>query len=274
MLESVTITNASGSYGLNPVSESFHEVVPVKNDEVLSGVDADDATLALAAAVGAAVLTPEQALAADVTGNGEVTSWDASLILQRAAGTITEFPVEEACGSAWLFFPNAQFAPNQTQSDPMVSEDACFPGSIILNPLVGQASNQNFQALVFGDVDGDWTSPGAGGGATSEIVDIGRPLRRGKSVHVPIELVADDPHRALHVIVEYDPTELTFQRARSTRGTDAVVAVNDLESGALVLGIASDTDIETGEVLNLEFAATSPHLTSTLSIRAAGGRLR
>lgn len=273
-LAQLTITGSSGAYGVNPIPEGFYEVVPTKHDEVLSGVDADDATMALDAAVGAITLTPEQTLAADVTGNGGVTSWDASLILQRAAGLITEFPVEAMCNSAWLFFPNAQFVENQTQTQPMITAEGCTSGSITLDPLVGQAANQDYQALVFGDVDGDWDSLGAGGGAAAEIVDIGQPRRRGKSVHVPIEVVARPAHRAVHVIVEYDPADLAFRRARSTRGTDTVVAVNDLEPGVLVIGISSATELGAGELLNLEFAAETPKLTPRLSIRTAGGRRR
>jgi hypothetical protein len=40
-------------------------------------------------------LTPEQTQAAEVSGNAEVSAYDAALIAQRVVGLIEKFPVEE-----------------------------------------------------------------------------------------------------------------------------------------------------------------------------------
>jgi len=57
-------------------------------------VSAYDAALTAQAAVGLITLTAEQAQAADVSGEGEVSAYDAALIAQRAVGLISKFPVE------------------------------------------------------------------------------------------------------------------------------------------------------------------------------------
>ena len=57
-------------------------------------VSAFDASLVLQHAVGSITLTGDSATVADVSGNGDISAFDASYILQYVAGIITEFPVE------------------------------------------------------------------------------------------------------------------------------------------------------------------------------------
>jgi hypothetical protein len=57
-------------------------------------VSAYDASLCAQAAVGLLTLTEDQKTKADVTGDSNVSAYDASLIAQKAVGLITKFPVE------------------------------------------------------------------------------------------------------------------------------------------------------------------------------------
>lgn len=57
-------------------------------------ISAYDASLAAQYAVGLITLTPDQINKADVSGDGGVSAYDASLIAQRAVGLIDKFPVE------------------------------------------------------------------------------------------------------------------------------------------------------------------------------------
>ena len=57
-------------------------------------ITAYDAALTAQAAVGLITLSVEQTLKADVNGDSEVTAYDAALIAQRAVGLIDKFPVE------------------------------------------------------------------------------------------------------------------------------------------------------------------------------------
>jgi hypothetical protein len=58
------------------------------------GLSAYDASLAAQYAAGLITLTAEQISKADVTGDGSVSAYDASLIAQKAVGLISKFPVE------------------------------------------------------------------------------------------------------------------------------------------------------------------------------------
>jgi len=57
-------------------------------------ISAYDAALTAQYAVALITLTPDQIKAADVSGNGEVSAYDAALIAQKAVGLIEKFPVE------------------------------------------------------------------------------------------------------------------------------------------------------------------------------------
>ncbi len=59
-------------------------------------ISAFDASLVAQHAVGLITLNSEQASKADVTGDVTISAYDASLIAQKAVGLITEFPVEQS----------------------------------------------------------------------------------------------------------------------------------------------------------------------------------
>ena len=58
-------------------------------------VNAYDASLAAQYGVGLIVLGADKIIAADVSGNGTVNAYDASLIAQKGVGLIDTFPVEQ-----------------------------------------------------------------------------------------------------------------------------------------------------------------------------------
>ena len=58
-------------------------------------ISAYDASLVLQYVVGLITFSPEQQEAADVTGDGTVTALDVALILQYTVGLITQFPVQQ-----------------------------------------------------------------------------------------------------------------------------------------------------------------------------------
>ncbi len=72
---------------------------PLMGDVSLNGtVTAFDASLVLQSTVNLITLSPQQELVAEVSGNGTVTAFDASLILQYTVGLIDNFPVTQNIG--------------------------------------------------------------------------------------------------------------------------------------------------------------------------------
>jgi hypothetical protein len=78
-------------------------------------------------------LTANQTVAADVSGDGTVSAFDASLVGRFAAGLIQRFPVADAAGSDWTFLPPVRaYAP------------------------LAQSETSDFAAVLYGDVTGNW----------------------------------------------------------------------------------------------------------------------
>jgi hypothetical protein len=258
----LTQTTASGSYSFRAIAEQTWTIQPSLFGELDGSVNEMDAATILAAAAGEITLAPEQTMAGDVSGNGSISATDAALILQRATEMISGFPVTIACSSDWIFFPDPGTRPPfgiQRETEPDVSAEHCVPGSITLDPLVGEIDERDFMAVAFGDVDSSWVSATAGEGAQSDDLMLGRPLLRGSSALVPIEIKSRRPFRALHVVIDYDPEALAFVSVRPGGDSrDAMVVANDMEAGRLVIGAASALLVDAAQPFTLEFDVVRP----------------
>jgi hypothetical protein len=157
-----TQTAPSGSYSFTALNQETWTIRPSIDGQHASAITQDDVDLALEAAVGTRTLTPEEFLAADVTGNGQVTSEDASLIKRYTMGSVTQFPVALLCSSDWILVPDADPMSGQVVHPPEIGSGTCTLGTIVLDPLNGAVDNRNFRAILFGDVDGSWPNNGGG----------------------------------------------------------------------------------------------------------------
>src|SRR5262245_41558327 len=100
-----TATDPSGTFTFDGLDTGTWMVEPHKPSPQGREVSAFDAAYALEAAARLRVLTPEQVMACDVTGDGTVGAFDAVLILEYLVGMVDRFPVATACGSDWAFIP-------------------------------------------------------------------------------------------------------------------------------------------------------------------------
>jgi hypothetical protein len=130
-------TNALGIYSLeNLTANGEYTVTPTKSGNV-NGISSFDATLVLrhvaANGQGANALTPNQILAADANGSGGVTSFDATQILRYVAANGANANTGQV--GTWRFDPISRPYP-------------------ALNSMV---SNDNYSAVIVGDVNGSWT---------------------------------------------------------------------------------------------------------------------
>ena len=128
-------TDQSGYYQIdNLIPGSTCTVTPSKSGETNGAITSFDATLVLrcVAAGNGCMLTANQRNAADTDNDGNVTSFDATLILRYVAANGANANTGQT--GTWRFVP-----PQRT-----------YP------PLLGNQTNQNFEAILVGDVDGDW----------------------------------------------------------------------------------------------------------------------
>lgn len=119
-------------------------------------ITAEDATYVLGYVAGLHGLSPNQRLAADVTGDSTVTALDADYILRFAQGQLLQFPVACLCDSDWVFVPDPSSTPGHTRA-PQVSGGQCVMGEISYPTLTPPTAGQDFVAILFGDVNGDWS---------------------------------------------------------------------------------------------------------------------
>ena len=115
------------------------------------GISSFDASWIAQSVVNQITLSTHQGQAADVTGNGQVTSFDAARIAQYAVGQIDHFEVGTATGSDWLFYRCDRYDGE--------SDHDCAAPVYTHSPLTGSVSD-DFFAILYGDVTGNWLVPG------------------------------------------------------------------------------------------------------------------
>ncbi len=242
-------SDASGHYLLVNVPAENVVVEPSGASGPGTAVGSLDASWVLQAVAGMRQFSPQQRLACDVSGNGSLSSLDATYILQYAVGLIDRLPVATACDSDWAFLPNPAPAPSQTLIQPQPSANGCTPGGIAFGAISGSLDDQSFTAVRFGDCTGNWQPPAAGSAlrAGSALLQRQtgtlRPLR-GDRVALPITIESTAPVQAVDVRVTYDATALRVVHSGAV-GTaqGALVVSNDAEPGVLRIAIASATAI-------------------------------
>jgi hypothetical protein len=128
------ISNSSGAYQLPGLTESGnYTVTPTKTGDV-NGIDSLDAARIQQYLVGLTTLTTNQLIAADVDNNGVVNSLDAARIQQY----LVQISTPNIIGQ-WKFVPvNRQYA-----------------------SISSNLAGQDYEAVLVGDVSGNWTAPGA-----------------------------------------------------------------------------------------------------------------
>ena len=110
-----------------------YTLTPSKSDGV-NGITAYDASFVLQHAAGLITLTGHQAIAAEVSNNGGITSMDASYILQKAVDLIAlPFP---GASVVWDFDPTSRSYTN----------------------LSSDQTGKDFTAVLLGDVSGNWSA--------------------------------------------------------------------------------------------------------------------
>ncbi|HEX8197141.1 MAG TPA: Calx-beta domain-containing protein [Pyrinomonadaceae bacterium] len=132
-------TDSSGAYSLGNLQSGGQYIVTLSKTGNINGISPFDATLILrhvaANGQGPNALNPNQQKAADANGNGSISPFDATQILRFVAAN-GKTPNTGAVGN-WEFLPSAR------------NYDA------VNNSL----TEQNYEAVLIGDVNGNWTPP-------------------------------------------------------------------------------------------------------------------
>ncbi len=125
-------TDMSGAYQINNLtSGGNYTVTPSKSGDVNS-ISSFDASLVSRKTANLTTLTANQLIAADVSNDGTISSFDASLIARTASG-ISNIGI----AGQWKFAPASRNYQN----------------------LTANQTAQNYDAILMGEVSGNWTAP-------------------------------------------------------------------------------------------------------------------
>ena len=255
-------TDAAGAYLLSGFGSGPYSVTPSKSTDV-NGISGLDAARVAQHVAGLITLTPNQQLAGDATNNGTLSGLDAARIAQTAAGI-----TNSGIAGQWKFVPASKNYASVTSS----------------------LLNENYEAILVGDVTGNWAptaprgailggeqaslesnllfSDGQGmtrmGLASSDSVRVDLPstvrIRVGRSLKLPV-LIGDATGKgvvAYAFTLEYDPNLLMpGMDAGNTVGTLSdgwSVTVNSGTPGKLMVVAFGTSELAgSGTLLNLDF---------------------
>jgi len=127
-----TTTTSSGAYQLTGLNHGGNYTVTPSKAGSTTAISALDASMVAQHVAGITTLSSNQQIAGDASGNGSLSSFDASLIAQTSAG----IPNSGIAGT-WKY----------------------LPANRSYNSLTSNQANQDFQAILVGDVTGNWTPP-------------------------------------------------------------------------------------------------------------------
>ena len=260
--QDATQTSASGAYEFDDVPPGSWELAADKASDFGDGVSPLDAAYVLQTVVNLRQLDASQRLACDVTGDGQLSALDATRILQFSVGRLAHLPVGDTCGSDWTFVPDP--APMQQQSvvNPRVAAGGCSDGTILLEELLGEAPDQDFHAILFGDCTGNWDgaltrrpAPRRGERRVPR-VRLGRPSIDGRRVSIPVIVRAPARYNAVDLHIAYDAAHLTpAEVVLGRRMSSGLTSFHAPSAGLLRVAMASAEPIKRrfGMVLALEF---------------------
>jgi len=219
---SSAVTDSQGAYSITDLPAGDYTLTPAKSDDV-SGITAHDAALILMATVEKLNLSASQQIAADVDGSGRIGAMDASYVLQHAVGLLPlPFPDSER---VWDFIP---------RSHQISGSDA-------------DLLDQDFIAVLIGDVSGNWSGVAAMGALELDSgINLALATTRslpGENAVLSLSLVGgDEPIYSADLSVRFDPGAIAaLSLLPESLPAGVACASNDSIPGLLRIGIASTT---------------------------------
>jgi len=169
-----TTTNCLGEYSFTVDAGESWSVIPEKTEKEgrIEAISALDSARILRNVVEKERFNKFQDLAADTTGNGAVSALDAAKIQAYVVEKIARLPAAEKCASDWLFVP-------VSGQEPILS-GTCTMGSISYESLNSPALNQDFTAVLLGDVTVNWNTPVCEGCKSDADCSVGETCWQGE----------------------------------------------------------------------------------------------
>ncbi|MDQ4123471.1 MAG: PKD domain-containing protein [Acidobacteriota bacterium] len=225
----------NGSYSLgNLVSGGYYVVTPTKTGNI-NGITAFDATLVLRHVASGGMLSGNQLISADTDNSGDITAFDATQILRFTAAGFQSTTTGQV--GNWKFTPGPQS----------------------YGPVSGALTNQNYEAFLVGEVDGDWSAT-AGiifGDENEEQVKIERQKRETaglftaeNALFVPKQSVKTDVYFQTKVVQQQPESQVQIllpQNATGQNGSTVLIPIsltnNNTPIGAYTIEVNYDPSV-------------------------------
>ncbi|MBL7095867.1 T9SS type A sorting domain-containing protein [candidate division KSB1 bacterium] len=212
----ITLTDADGNYGFNDLQGGIdYTVTPSK----VSGTDQNSLTITSQDAYQTSqftfgIITPNQyqTLTADVDGDGKILMWDASLILRHSIGQ--QLPDSITIGDWWF--------------DPL---ERNYPS------LNSNQTNQDYTAVVIGDVNGSWSATNLLSQTSSNIIaNIEVVQIDSNTISLKVRLSEPVELTSIDLKLRYNPAELNYVGLKRNLSSDVFNIVENNTQGLLALG--------------------------------------
>jgi hypothetical protein len=259
------VTAADGRFSSRELPMGDWTLSPFKAGDDRQAISALDAAHVLQALVGSRTLGASQRFACDVTGDGQVSTLDAALMLRFSVGAVRRFPVAERCGGDWVFLPEVAWMAGQNVRQPEISVDSCLNGSIGFEALSGTVDGRGFEAALWGDCTASWPTASAEEGSAAAVrghasILVGRLRAHSGLLRLPVRVRAGRPFRALELELRYDPRQVRpsgIELHAGARG--ALTTLHEAAPGVVRLALARGVAMRgRGALLAVEFEALRP----------------
>lgn len=244
-ISSTTITNISGEYDLEVASGTTFEVRPEKLDGVDNGVNTIDMVLIRKHILGLEFFdSPYTMIAADVTKNGSITTFD----LVKIRLLILNFETEFAGNTSWRFVPNDFVFPAPI-------DFYNFDESIDIFQMTTNRDELNFVGVKVGDVNSSATLFTTNTPVETRIDKYvyllleNQKLNVGEKILVPFYAKDFKDISGYQMTLNFDKSSLKFLETKSNKNRDfpkEFFGTNNLEEGLLLLNWVS------GEAVSVE----------------------
>lgn len=193
-------------------------------------ITAYDAALTAQTAVGIRTLAAYETIAADVSKDGQVYTFDAALIAHYSVG-LPQLPTSHV--GEWEFVPE----------------------SINYESLNSDQADQNFIGIILGNVHGGWIQPGTFEEQSiiyDKLTNI--TAQPGEEIIIPLEISSNQGVLSAGIDFIYNPKVLSFNRIDRTELSQDMEIFCNNESGRLRLGVFGVEPInDSGVLINLRF---------------------
>lgn len=254
-----TTTGSSGTYSLNGFGPESYTIAPSKTGGGNGAVSGFDSARIAQYVVQLIPFTNNQVIVADVSGTGGVSSFDAVLISRFSVGLPPPVGISDSTGS-WVFNP------------------VSYTHFVIFSNI----NNENFSALLMGDVSGNWSASGAlpgrrpansfGPERGADVLTPNVVAAAGDEIRIPVTIESAENKGIIsyEFDLSYDPLVIQPQAnpvdLRGTVSGALSVVANAAEPGLLRVTVYGPMPIErSGVLFNLKFKTVGePGMKSSL----------